>query len=314
MYSINVLIVTYNQENLIGRALDSILCQKGWGLKSIVISDDCSPDGTWDVLQKYAREYPDIVKPYRNKQNLGIYGNTEALYKVRGEADLYTELAGDDVICNGWFKAVQEYLEKRNINLNGIAATICSDYKIIRPNGMSLINRNNRLVENGLDVLSLRFRGLVSSRSTLFTKETANRFKPINTSFGLCRAESEADSRVFLYSDAFYYIPFVASIYYSQLGVSTRLSSEQYFKDRIEACDWAKEYYRLNDKAKASLDFSKTHYQFQIDPSWANLRRMWSYYWKAFDRYTLSGLNKVTHPLMWFRSLKAIFSKYSNNS
>ena len=32
---------------------------------------------------------------------------------------------------------------------------------------------------------------------------------------------------------------------------------EKYFRDRIEACDWVKENYQLNDKAKASLEFSK---------------------------------------------------------
>ena len=78
MYSINVLILCYKQERIIGRAIESALCQKEWGLKNIIIQDDCSPDGTWEVLQEYARKYPDIVKPYRNEHNLGIYGNWQA--------------------------------------------------------------------------------------------------------------------------------------------------------------------------------------------------------------------------------------------
>ena len=50
MVKINVLIITYNQEDLIKRAIDSILCQKEYGLNKIVVSDDCSSDNTWNVL------------------------------------------------------------------------------------------------------------------------------------------------------------------------------------------------------------------------------------------------------------------------
>ncbi len=39
---INVLIVTYKQADTIGRNIESILCQKEYGLNEIVICDDLS--------------------------------------------------------------------------------------------------------------------------------------------------------------------------------------------------------------------------------------------------------------------------------
>ena len=54
---ISVVIITYKQQDLISRAIDSVLCQKEYGLKEIVISDDCSPDNTWSVLNNYSNKY-----------------------------------------------------------------------------------------------------------------------------------------------------------------------------------------------------------------------------------------------------------------
>ena len=50
---INVLVVTYNQENVIGRCLESILCQKVFGLNKIIICDDHSTDNNWLIINAY---------------------------------------------------------------------------------------------------------------------------------------------------------------------------------------------------------------------------------------------------------------------
>ena len=51
MKRITVLVMTYNQEELIKRALNSILNQKEYGLFKVVVCDDCSKDNTWNVLK-----------------------------------------------------------------------------------------------------------------------------------------------------------------------------------------------------------------------------------------------------------------------
>ena len=60
MYSISIFIVTYKQENLIGRAIESVLEQREWGLKSIVIGDDCSPDNNWQVIKEYQKKLEEM--------------------------------------------------------------------------------------------------------------------------------------------------------------------------------------------------------------------------------------------------------------
>ena len=62
MNRINILLITYNQENLIRRTLDSILCQKEFGINNIVVNDDCSKDNTWEILKEYEAKYPNIMR------------------------------------------------------------------------------------------------------------------------------------------------------------------------------------------------------------------------------------------------------------
>ena len=68
---VSVLVVTYNHVKYIGQALDSILTQKTEYDYVIHVLEDCSTDGTQDVVMRYVGEHPGIVKPFFNATNLG---------------------------------------------------------------------------------------------------------------------------------------------------------------------------------------------------------------------------------------------------
>lgn len=309
MYSITVLIVTYRQADLIGRAIESVLVQKDWGLKNIIVQDDCSPDNNWDVIQEYQKKYPEYVIAYRNEKNLGIYGNYDSLIAKRGNADLFYILEGDDAVCDGWFKAVQENLEKRKIELKNKAVTICSDYKIIRPNGISIVSKNQVLVERkDVSHVSLKARNIISVRSTMATEKVYERYVPVDLTKGLGVAEEMADMRIFQHADEFYYVPFVATLYYTHIGISTKLKSKEYFKERIAGYAWLKSL-KIDKKAVAYQDFRTAQRYFMLDPSLNNFRVMLYVYCKAFDKYTLKGEQKYFQVLMWFRMLKLLIRR-----
>ncbi|WP_372995833.1 glycosyltransferase [Lutispora sp.] len=75
MVSISVL--AYNHEKYIRKALDSILMQKVNFLYEIVIGEDCSQDGTRDILMEYKAKYPDKIKLILNEKNLGMMENAK---------------------------------------------------------------------------------------------------------------------------------------------------------------------------------------------------------------------------------------------
>ena len=152
MKKITVLIITYNQQDTIGRALDSILSQKEWGLHEIVICDDNSSDNNWSIIQSYVNKYPSIIRAYRNNPNLGIYKNVEKTYDLRGDADLFVNLAGDDAFCPGYFEAAQRFIESNKIIIEGEATTICTDFQIQRSDGKVVNLRMNKRTKNNVGV------------------------------------------------------------------------------------------------------------------------------------------------------------------
>lgn len=224
MKSITVLVVTYNQEEEICRCLDSILAQMQFGLKHIVICDDCSKDGTWKKLQEYKMAFPNVVMPYRNERNLGIYENTYQTLSYRGEADLYHQIAGDDVLCDGWFKSIQEYIDCHDIDFNEPIG-FYSDWKRIDALGNEEFFSQS-LVNKGLNLFSLYIRGLICNRSLLVNDKVLELYSPIDTNRSLNVVESEYDAQDHRLIKKVHYVPYIGSIYYQGIGVSSSLDIE----------------------------------------------------------------------------------------
>ncbi len=72
---VQVVCVTYNQKDYIKDALDSFIMQKTNFKFQVLVGDDCSTDGTSEVVAEYARKYPDIIVHIRREQNLGCLKN-----------------------------------------------------------------------------------------------------------------------------------------------------------------------------------------------------------------------------------------------
>lgn len=95
---VSVMIITYNHERYIAQALESVLMQKTDFNFEINVIEDCSTDRTASIVLDYVEKYPDLVKPYLNKKNIG-YKVTQKNF-IRGFRTLKGEyiaiLEGDD--------------------------------------------------------------------------------------------------------------------------------------------------------------------------------------------------------------------------
>jgi glycosyltransferase involved in cell wall biosynthesis len=91
-------LLTYNQEDYIGEALDGALSQDYKNLE-IIISDDCSTDSTWYIIQKICAEYNGIHKLILNKNviNLGLAAHVNKLYYELSKGKYVAVAAGDDI-------------------------------------------------------------------------------------------------------------------------------------------------------------------------------------------------------------------------
>lgn len=80
---ISIVMVNYNYENFIGRAIESVLAQT-WKNWELIIVDDGSTDASPEIINRYAAE-DSRIKPYLQKENRHISAVTNlGLSKVTG--------------------------------------------------------------------------------------------------------------------------------------------------------------------------------------------------------------------------------------
>lgn len=67
--------ITYNHAKFIRQAIESILIQNTDFTYEIIIGDDCSTDGTGEILLEYQERYPTILKCIIRDKNIGAQPN-----------------------------------------------------------------------------------------------------------------------------------------------------------------------------------------------------------------------------------------------
>lgn len=218
---ISVLVICYNQENVISRAIDSLLAQKDY-IYEICVSDDCSKDRTWEILQEYSCQYPGLFVLNRNEPNVGIFENIEKTWTMP-TGDLIYSLSGDDECGEDWFKSVIGYICENNIEYTKKNITIYGDYQCCYPSGDSFIF-SNKSVLTGIDPVRLALRGIIGNRSSICSIGVVRQY--VQVSRGKSHvAESAQDRQLQLFSEKSYYIPRVGNKYYARIGVSSNMNN-----------------------------------------------------------------------------------------
>ena len=128
---LSVILITYNHEKSIEKALDSVLSQVTDFPFEIVIGDDCSPDDTKNIIREYRDKYPDIIRIVHREKNTGrptlnVY---ETTMKCRGDYLAYLE--GDDYWTDS--DKLQKQMDFLNEHPEYIACT--HSHKMIDDNG-----------------------------------------------------------------------------------------------------------------------------------------------------------------------------------
>lgn len=66
---VSICCVTYNHAAYIGQALDGFVAQIADFRYEILIHDDCSTDGTREIIEEYASRYPELIVPVYEEEN-----------------------------------------------------------------------------------------------------------------------------------------------------------------------------------------------------------------------------------------------------
>ena len=99
-HTITVIVMTYNQKDYIRESLDSILRQKINVDFNILIHDDCSSDGTSEIIDEYKKQYPDKIEVIHQKDRtypvVGFNGMLYTYVVPKIESDYIAYCDGDD--------------------------------------------------------------------------------------------------------------------------------------------------------------------------------------------------------------------------
>jgi len=227
---ITIMVITYKQENIVGRTLDSLIAQRDY-LYEICVSDDCSPDGTWDVLTDYQRRYPDLIKIHRQEHNVGIFENTEYSWTMP-TGDIVNEIAGDDITPDGWYKAVVDFIIDNKIDYKNELFCIYGDYLVVYGNGDSRRARNNAIAKCPQDALRLVIRNMINDRGCCYSVKILSKFEKVSKGRSYY-VEFTQDRQKQLIALSNYYIPAISNVYYAGIGVSTNIQEDTYNKARL---------------------------------------------------------------------------------
>ena len=77
--------MTYNQKEFIKDALDGFVMQKTSFPFEVIVHDDASTDGTTDIVNEYAKKYPEIIKPMIEKENQWQKGGLKHIIGIMNE-------------------------------------------------------------------------------------------------------------------------------------------------------------------------------------------------------------------------------------
>lgn len=113
---VSVFCITYNHKDFIRKCLDGLIMQKTNFKFEVVIYDDCSIDGTREIVLEYIEKYPNLfvsILPNENRvQKEGFYGiNIDIYSKCQGKYLAFCE--GDDYWTDENKLQIQvDYMEK----------------------------------------------------------------------------------------------------------------------------------------------------------------------------------------------------------
>lgn len=132
---ISYVVTAYNIERFVREAVECAFAQTYSPLE-IVLSDDCSSDRTFEIMEKMAAEYrgPHKIKLNRNESNLGITRHMNKAYLELAEGEIIIAAHGDDISIPDRTRLSYEFL-RDNPDVTAVSLSMKSVDSAGRENG-----------------------------------------------------------------------------------------------------------------------------------------------------------------------------------
>lgn len=138
--TVSALMACYNRKEYVEKAVESIEKQLSEE-DELLISDDCSTDGTSEFIDALSEKYKNI-KVFHQSENLGVDKNMTFLFD-NAKNDIFIICDSDDISLDGRVETITKELEENNkisvIYSNG--EVIDETGKIVANDFLNLLNK-----------------------------------------------------------------------------------------------------------------------------------------------------------------------------
>ena len=173
LQKLSVCFITYNHANFVRQALDSALMQECSFNWEILVSDDCSTDGTAEIVKEYAARYPERIRLHRIEKNVGMTLNwVQSITACTGE--YIALLEGDDF----WMDKKKLQKQVDFLDKNPQYSFVAHDVAPIFEEGVPKKDGFLHLPQSAAFTLQqyLRSAGFVQTGSVVFRKNVIQQF------------------------------------------------------------------------------------------------------------------------------------------
>lgn len=222
---VSILCLTYNHEKYIKQALDSFLMQKTNFNFEILIHDDASTDKTTQIIKKYQKKYPKIIKPIIQTKNQysqkKIYGLVNRFLLPLAKGKYIALCEGDDYWCDP---------NKLQISIDTLDKN--PDCVMFSHNTFVKKNKNKKLdllVDKNQSFEKNKF----SLTNSIYTHLSARVFRNLK---GLPPGDTFQYHYLLSKGKCYYYNKPMSVYRYNQKGVWSSLTNNQQKKANIKNC------------------------------------------------------------------------------
>ncbi len=148
--TVSVVIITYNQQHCVGRAIAGVMHQRGNFRIELIVANDASTDKTLAVVKRWQELYPSSIRVIDHKNNIGFRANYLSAFR---------EATGDYVcVCDAddyWtsdrkLRRQVEYMEAHR----ECAVTFHRVLNVYHPSGVKTLSNGSQAVDTTIEHLS----------------------------------------------------------------------------------------------------------------------------------------------------------------
>ncbi|MFI3836492.1 glycosyltransferase family 2 protein [Streptococcus equinus] len=254
---VSIICTNYNKEAWIEEAIQSFLNQKCNFDYEIILVDDASSDHSPQIIEHYAKQFPEKIKAVFHQENLGITKTWIEVCKL-AQGDYIARCDGDDY----WTDEYKLQKQVEILDKSETSSWSCSDFDIISESGEL---RHKEAIKNGIirKMSSfeemLAFRGMTMSSTWLIDRKL---MLEVNEAISPDAVDDTFCLQLELFTKTeLTFLPEATTVYRLHEGSDSHPASVEKMSKRFEKLQETQEEYL--DKYYSRIDFNAlTRYLF----------------------------------------------------